>query len=108
MPCDALPRNRYHPATTLASKDGTLQSAFPCRADLSNLMFKTSISSLSPVVVWGLLLWGALAGVARDAKPDDGSSSVSAGKRFSIQRRDGIDWLVRPNGERFFSLGVCV
>lgn len=27
---------------------------------------------------------------------------------FSIQQREGVSWLTRPNGERFFSLGVCV
>jgi hypothetical protein len=27
---------------------------------------------------------------------------------FSIQQRDGLSWLAKPNGERFFSLGVCV
>src|SRR2546423_759188 len=27
---------------------------------------------------------------------------------FSIQRQNGVDWLVKPNGERFFSFGVCV
>jgi len=27
---------------------------------------------------------------------------------FSIQQREGISWLAKPNGERFFSLGVCV
>ncbi len=26
---------------------------------------------------------------------------------FSIQQHDGISWLTRPNGGRFFSLGVC-
>ena len=26
---------------------------------------------------------------------------------FSIQQRDGVSWLTKPNGERFFSLGVC-
>jgi hypothetical protein len=26
---------------------------------------------------------------------------------FSIQQREGISWLTKPNGERFFSLGVC-
>jgi len=30
-----------------------------------------------------------------------------AGKPFSIQQQDGITWLVKPNGERFFSFGVC-
>jgi hypothetical protein len=27
--------------------------------------------------------------------------------RFSIQQQGSTSWLVRPNGERFFSLGVC-
>jgi hypothetical protein len=27
---------------------------------------------------------------------------------FSLQQHNGADWLVKPNGERFFSLGVCV
>src|SRR5690349_13709912 len=27
---------------------------------------------------------------------------------FSVQERGGISWLTKPNGERFFSLGVCV
>ena len=27
---------------------------------------------------------------------------------FSIQQREGITWLAKPSGERFFSLGVCV
>ena len=26
---------------------------------------------------------------------------------FSIQEREGISWLTRPNGQHFFSLGVC-
>jgi hypothetical protein len=26
---------------------------------------------------------------------------------YSIQQRDGTSWLTKPNGERFFSLGVC-
>lgn len=26
---------------------------------------------------------------------------------FSIHQREGISWLTRPSGERFFSLGVC-
>ena len=26
---------------------------------------------------------------------------------FSIQQRDGVFWLTRPDGERFFSLGAC-
>jgi hypothetical protein len=34
--------------------------------------------------------------------------TLPAGNAFSVQQRDGVDWLVRPSGERFFSLGVCV
>jgi hypothetical protein len=35
-----------------------------------------------------------------------GESATNA--PFSIQQRGGISWLAKPNGERFFSLGVCV
>jgi hypothetical protein len=63
---------------------------------------------------WAIVL--ALSGVTRGATPAGGSSGTSpsssnsspAGKPFSFQRQDGIDWLVKPNGEQFFSLGVCV
>src|SRR5262245_30583802 len=52
----------------------------------------------------------------RGTRRDDGPSDISlpspktsaVGKPFSIRRQDGVAWLVRPNGERFFSLGVCV
>jgi hypothetical protein len=27
---------------------------------------------------------------------------------FSIQQHEGVSWLTKPNGEQFFSLGVCV
>jgi hypothetical protein len=27
---------------------------------------------------------------------------------YSIQQSEGVSWLTKPNGERFFSLGVCV
>jgi hypothetical protein len=33
---------------------------------------------------------------------------ASTNAPFSIQQRDGISWLTKPDGERFFSLGVCV
>ncbi|MCI0745477.1 MAG: hypothetical protein L0Y58_08740 [Verrucomicrobia subdivision 3 bacterium] len=33
--------------------------------------------------------------------------SLSLHPPFSIQQQDNTAWLVRPNGERFFSLGVC-
>ena len=78
-------------------------------------------------IVAGLvaLNWSALASVHADGLARvslhapgqaDGSSAGSspspntspAGKPFSIQQQDGTAWLVRPNGERFFSFGVCV
>jgi hypothetical protein len=36
------------------------------------------------------------------------ASLQAAAPPFSIHEQDGIAWLVKPNGERFFSLGVCV
>src|SRR5262249_46167338 len=27
---------------------------------------------------------------------------------FTIQHHVGVDWLVKPNGEKFFSFGMCV
>lgn len=35
-------------------------------------------------------------------------SQATTNAPFSIQQRDGISWLTKPTGERFFSLGVCV
>src|SRR5437762_1955926 len=35
------------------------------------------------------------------------SESLSTNAPFSIQQQAETAWLVRPNGERFFSLGVC-
>ena len=35
-------------------------------------------------------------------------SQVATNAPFSIQQRDGISWLTKPDGLRFFSLGVCV
>ena len=32
----------------------------------------------------------------------------STNRGFSIQQQGESAWLVQPNGERFFSLGVCV
>jgi hypothetical protein len=48
-----------------------------------------------------VLFVGVVAGWAATA---NGSPTP---KPFSIQQRDEITWLVRPDGERFFSLGVC-
>src|SRR5262245_13819313 len=36
------------------------------------------------------------------------AEGVSANPGFSIQQQDGTAWLVRPGGQRFFSLGVSV
>ena len=65
--------------------------------------------------VCALMLWGGLVGIARGAAPEASASNSStasktslAGKSFSIQQENGVAWLVRPNGERFFSLGVDV
>ncbi|HZV33772.1 MAG TPA: hypothetical protein VFB72_04280, partial [Verrucomicrobiae bacterium] len=33
--------------------------------------------------------------------------SARATPPFSIQQENGISWLAKPDGERFFSLGVC-
>src|SRR6266487_3753088 len=44
----------------------------------------------------GLLALGLLRGRAATNAP------------FAIQQREGISWLIKPNGERFFSFGVCV
>src|SRR5438876_1873651 len=35
------------------------------------------------------------------------AEDFSTNPGFSIQQQGKISWLVRPNGERFFSLGVC-
>ncbi len=49
------------------------------------------------LIITSLLALGLLRGGAADTNAP-----------FSIQQRDGISWLARPNGGRFFSLGVCV
>ncbi len=36
-----------------------------------------------------------------------GAEALSTNLGFSIQQQGESAWLVRPNGERFFSLGVC-
>src|SRR6266536_6485347 len=62
------------------------------RSILSNpLLIPVSVSML----VLGLGVDGH--GFAKDINPP-----------FSIQHEGETAWLVRPNGERFFSLGVCV
>jgi len=37
----------------------------------------------------------------------DGLEGLSAKRPFSIQQHDDQSWLIKPNGERFFSFGVC-
>ena len=50
-----------------------------------------------------LVVVGCLLGQSAGA-----SETTQVGPAFSLQERDGQSWLVRPNGERFFSFGVCV
>lgn len=35
-------------------------------------------------------------------------SAVALQPPFSVEEREGTSWLAKPNGKRFFSLGVCV
>ena len=50
---------------------------------------------------------------AEPAAPAPANVSINVSRRaqpsppFSIQEQEGIAWLTRPTGERFFSLGVC-
>ena len=54
-------------------------------------------------VVLAVLIWAL--GIA--ANTNGLAESVSSNAPFSIQQKDETAWLVRPSGERFFSLGVC-
>jgi hypothetical protein len=36
-----------------------------------------------------------------------GGHAADTNAPYSIQQRDGVFWLTRPDGERFFSLGAC-
>src|SRR5262245_37818610 len=36
-----------------------------------------------------------------------GADGISTPPGFSIKRQGEMAWLVRPNGEQFFSLGIC-
>jgi hypothetical protein len=56
----------------------------------------TALSMRSLLIATSVWLFTLLpAGAAKTTAP------------FSIQHRQGIIWLTRPDGERFFSLGVC-
>ncbi len=78
-------------------------------------MTKNSDTKIVWLLAWVALLSGALAGVTREPAMAEASASSSlplpksflGGKPFSIREQDGIAWLVKPNGERFFSFGVC-
>ncbi|MEO8427243.1 MAG: hypothetical protein ABI651_09045 [Verrucomicrobiota bacterium] len=78
---------------------------------LSALSFSAPIQA----AVDGSTVDGPARARLRDPAPTDGSrggasplpEATSAGKPFAIQQQDGITWLIRPNGERFFSFGVC-
>jgi len=80
-----------------------------CRRLASNLVILLSIATWSCDPV-------ARAQTGKPSRPAIGDPSfaqaakdASAGKAFSVEQKDGTYWLVRPNGERFFSFGVnCV
>lgn len=62
-----------------------------------------------------VMMIAARGGLIEDRAAAESSASNSApplknlqeGRSFSVQQRDGIAWLVKPDGERFFSFGVC-
>src|SRR5436309_6341617 len=54
------------------------------------------------LIMRGLLLTSSLVACGLSV------SQSAAIAPFSIQQQDGAAWLVRPNGERFFSFGACV
>ncbi|WP_263368731.1 hypothetical protein [Edaphobacter bradus] len=72
-----------------------------------NFYSRTRISFLICALAWLTLSTVQV----RAAADSDASSSHDVGERprFTVTQQDGIDWLVRPNGERFFSFGSnCV
>jgi len=50
---------------------------------------------------------GADSTVSGAANAPPSTESPVVGPRFSIRQQGKMAWLVRPNGERFFSFGVC-
>ena len=63
---------------------------------------------VSPVWLAALGVTLYLSGSAPGKEPPgDGASAPTPVPGFSIQVQDGSAWLVRPDGKRFFSLGVC-
>jgi hypothetical protein len=55
-----------------------------------------TVAFVRTIFITGLLVLSLSPGYAADTNAP-----------FSIQKRDGIFWLTRPDGERFFSLGAC-
>src|SRR6266566_7471996 len=90
-------------------------SGFALGPRSNSAMTKNSDTKIVWLVAWVALLSGALAGVTREPAMAEASASSSlplpksflGGKPFSIREQDGIAWLVKPNGDRFFSFGVC-
>ena len=89
---------------------------------LTTLVFP--VPDLRPPRLWRVLISlvvGALAGGTILPAPTSGATQAGVApvtstppsgckpteKPFSIRRHAGADWLVRPDGTRFFSLGVC-
>ncbi|HEV2329983.1 MAG TPA: hypothetical protein VGY56_14475 [Verrucomicrobiae bacterium] len=56
----------------------------------------TALSMRTALLITGLLFLSLLPGKAAETNAP-----------FSVQHRHGTFWLTRPDGERFFSLGVC-
>jgi hypothetical protein len=65
-----------------------------------------SVLSLVALTAFGITL-GVGYSAAAKATPAADKAVSTAIPGFSIQVQDGSAWLVRPDGRRFFSLGVC-
>src|SRR5262245_22570381 len=74
---------------------------------MNNLKFALRQLMKNPGFTTVAVLTLALLKAANGAAVDAGVAPKTPKTRFSIQHQDGTAWLVRPNGERFFSLGVC-
>src|SRR5262245_61168741 len=79
---------------------------------LVSIIRKTTKASMILLAMFPL---GASLAMGCDSLLADNSASdspaqpkpFSARKPFSIEQQNGISWLVKPNGNRFFSFGVC-
>lgn len=87
-------QNEYCCAEALVKKSGMTNARIP--------------TAFQPALRAGLMLSMALTGWLRPVPGADTTGPGSmAGPAFSIQESNGISWLVKPDGTRFFSMGVC-